>query len=601
MPKTIKSLSQASHCCFQSEFSILFNRHHHSIFRDEDRWIQATCSRSRFIDKFERWTGKDLQVAEMHPREGIPAITSICYINSISDSTSSCLLTGDEVSKLNLLKNHRVVHSIDMGDGVFDLAPNRSSTVTLAAIGFNKFVALDLEKMQPFRCQVIDHGVKCCAIKDEHTAWISSTEGGDLICIDLRSNECSIVQSIKRPHYRFGNKDCIKTSSSRQSARQIGASFKSPTPSVLKKASCSRLLFGDDDHILFSCGLPENDVKVWDVRYMCKSGMATPLLSIPCPSTRSITSFGIHQGTDLYMSCMNNKIYRIHNFNLLNQKDYDQHQPLAISHPLLDIGSFYITLDIKENFLACGSSNGNAFIWNIENYNFSRQRDEEPIILQAESALQGVELSLVKWNSSGHELACATDGGALQFWGSQKQQNQPLDIYDEQVTEGWKITRHQGMAEKCMRIHDDSTIIKPPDKLISSIPNWPPLRNPVPIEIRDSYFVFQESVVHNNINSSLLTSIAEYDEFIKENLNPKVNFSNQPNFFSSPIKFPKKKRREEEIKSGDSDSAFSKQCFGNLKIATPNSKNSAAHAKSSRRLSGTGVKSIKDFFSDNKT
>lgn len=136
-------------------------------------------------------------------------------------------------------------------------------------------------------------------------------------------------------------------------------------PANLPNSSITGLVF-QDDNTLVSCGAGDGIVKIWDLRrnYSCYKREPLPKHSIPYPGTTSLKGFTNltmdSAGQRLYVSCMDHNIY-CYNLGMYAT------QPTMAYTGMLNSTFFVKTcLSADDQYLVSGSSDHNAFVWNIK-------------------------------------------------------------------------------------------------------------------------------------------------------------------------------------------------------------------------------------------
>lgn len=136
-------------------------------------------------------------------------------------------------------------------------------------------------------------------------------------------------------------------------------------PANLPNSSITGLVF-QDDNTLVSCGAGDGIVKVWDLRrnYSCYKREPLPKHSIPYPGTTSLKGFTNltmdSTGQRLYVSCMDHNIY------CYNLGVYATQPAMAYTGMLNSTFFVKTCLSADDQYLVSGSSDHNAFVWNIK-------------------------------------------------------------------------------------------------------------------------------------------------------------------------------------------------------------------------------------------
>ncbi|XP_039285502.1 protein lethal(2)denticleless [Nilaparvata lugens] len=154
---------------------------------------------------------------------------------------------------------------------------------------------------------------------------------------------------------------------------------------------CS-VLFQDSVH-LFSCGISETCVDVWDIRktYSFKRRTAQPLYKLSheslCNSQHCYTSLCVDSSrTRLYANCRDGKVYQ---FNVASYSP----QPVGFFGCNRVVSSNYVQccLSPDDEFLLSGSSDGDAYMWRT-------RRPGSPCC--ARLSFNANEVNVVDWSRS---------------------------------------------------------------------------------------------------------------------------------------------------------------------------------------------------------
>lgn len=137
-------------------------------------------------------------------------------------------------------------------------------------------------------------------------------------------------------------------------------------PAYASSSSITGLVF-QDDNTLISCGAGDGLIKVWDMRrnYSLFKREPQPKHCLPYPGTSTLKGFTNlitdRSGLKLYASCMDNNIY-CYNIGSYSGQVIQTYSGAKIS-------SFYIKscLSPDDQYLLSGSSDGKAYIWNVNN------------------------------------------------------------------------------------------------------------------------------------------------------------------------------------------------------------------------------------------
>lgn len=229
--------------------------------------------------------------------------------------------------------------------------------------------------------------------KNDCTVFATGGRDGAIFIWDLRSSHNSdITQKIDNKIYS-AHVGCGPTTPS--SRRSRNRSLTPKLPSNISNSSVTGLVF-QDDNSLISCGPADGIIKVWDLRRTYTTLKKEPIAKYNLPYAGKSTFKGFtnlivdEMGTRLYANCMDSKIY------CYNISSYAK-EPCMV-YTGLQVNSFYIKscLSPDENYLMSGSSDDNAYIWNLNN--------PKPLV-----ALTGhnYEVTCVAWSEHQNNL----DGG----------------------------------------------------------------------------------------------------------------------------------------------------------------------------------------------
>lgn len=231
--------------------------------------------------------------------------------------------------------------------------------------------------------------------KNDCTVFATGGRDGAIFIWDLRSSPNNdIIQKVDNKIYSAHIGSAPVTPSSRRSRNR---SLTPKHPSNISNSSVTGLVF-QDEYSLISCGPVDGIIKVWDLRRTYTTLKKEPIAKYNLPYAGKSNSRGFtnliadETGTRLYANCMDNNIY------CYNISTYEKEPLMVYSGPSFHIKSFYVKscLSPDENYLLSGSSDDNAYIWNIKN--------SKPL-----AALTGhnYEVTCVAWSQHQNNL----DGG----------------------------------------------------------------------------------------------------------------------------------------------------------------------------------------------
>ncbi len=164
-----------------------------------------------------------------------------------------------------------------------------------------------------------------------------------------------------------------------------------------------------DEHTLVSASDTDGLIKVWDLRrsYDLFKGNPIPKFTIPYPGNSSLHGYSSlvlnSAKTHVYASCKDNHIY------LFDLASYSE-KPLAAYSGYENGCKFFIKMSLScdDKYLACGSSDNYAYIWNTSPY-----APTKPIY-----RLDGQdnEVTCVDWSKTDWRLATCSDDMKHRIW-----------------------------------------------------------------------------------------------------------------------------------------------------------------------------------------
>ncbi|XP_056151020.1 denticleless protein homolog [Lampris incognitus] len=291
-------------------------------------------------------------------------------------------------------------------NAVFDIAwvPGEASLVT--ASGDQMAKLWDVKSGELLGCfKGHQCSLKSVAFtKQEKAVFCSGGRDGNIMVWDTRcSKKDGFYRQVKQISGAHNKAD--KITPSKVKKRRPGT--RGMAPSVDSQQSVTVVLFRDE-HTLVSSGAVDGIIKVWDLRknYTAHHHNPEPLQKYlyPGSSTRKIGYSGLvldSTGSNLFSSCIDNNIYM---FNISGLKT----TPVAVFAGHLN-SSFYIksTVSPDDQFLASGSSDHQAYIWNISD------PSHPPMTLQGHSQ----EVTTVTWCPSDFtKIASCSDDNTVRIW-----------------------------------------------------------------------------------------------------------------------------------------------------------------------------------------
>ncbi|XP_072265937.1 denticleless protein homolog [Pyxicephalus adspersus] len=178
-------------------------------------------------------------------------------------------------------------------------------------------------------------------------------------------------------------------------------------PSVDSQQSVTVVIF-QDEHTIISAGAVDGIIKIWDLRKNYTAYRQDPIpakaFQYPGNSTRKLGYSSLVLdcfGSNLFASCTDDNIYM---FNITGTKS----DPVSVFSGHLN-STFYIKSSLSPDgqFLLSGSSDHNAYIWQVAN------PLAPPMMLQGHSQ----EVTSVTWCPSGFtKIATCSDDNTVRIW-----------------------------------------------------------------------------------------------------------------------------------------------------------------------------------------
>lgn len=216
--------------------------------------------------------------------------------------------------------------------------------------------------------------------RDDDNTFASGGRDGAIFIWDIRVQSCNNCLLKKADN-------CIINSHSNMSEdAHSSVSSRTKSKSISSNCSVTGLAFQNSD-ILYSSGAGDGFIKAWDLRryYTSHKREPCPLYTIPYPGTSAFTGYTnllIDQaGVRLYANCVDNTIYCF---------DLASHSTTPVmKYTGLKNTTFYIksVLSPDDKYILSGSSDNNAYIWNVNNSN-------PVVILEGHTA----EVTSVDWS-----------------------------------------------------------------------------------------------------------------------------------------------------------------------------------------------------------
>lgn len=198
--------------------------------------------------------------------------------------------------------------------------------------------------------------VKCVRfLQGQADVFASGARDGGVVVWDARCSKPQVT--IPRAH----NMVCAMTPSRK---RNRGSHAAQPAAT----SSVTACIFRDEHHLV-TCGASNGAVKVWDLRknYQLFKNDPRPLTTLPYPghstAVHGYTELVLDSsGRRLFASCTDSHIYQ---FDLLDGRLSDEPLGTYRGHSAY---SFYVKLGLSSDgrFLASGSSDASAYIWQVD-------------------------------------------------------------------------------------------------------------------------------------------------------------------------------------------------------------------------------------------
>lgn len=231
--------------------------------------------------------------------------------------------------------------------------------------------------------------------KNDCSVFATGGRDGAIFVWDIRASLNTEI--IPKVDNRIFNAHSCMTPGTPQSRRRSSRNTTPKLPPNVCNSSITGLAF-QDEYTLISCGPGDGIIKVWDLRRcyttLKKEPVAKHSLMYAGKSTfKGFTNLVVNEsGSRLFANCMDSKIY------CYNISSYEQRPQMVYDG--LFINTFYIKscLSPDGKYLLSGSSNNNAYIWNLNN--------PQPL---AELTGHAYEVTCVAWSQHQNNL----DGGNM--------------------------------------------------------------------------------------------------------------------------------------------------------------------------------------------
>ncbi|XP_017311441.1 denticleless protein homolog isoform X2 [Ictalurus punctatus] len=237
----------------------------------------------------------------------------------------------------------------------------------------------------------------------EKAVFCTGGRDGNIMLWDMR---CSKKDGFYRQMKQISGAH-MKVERNTPPAKKKRATSRGMAPSVDSQRGVTAVLFRDEN-TLISSGAVDGMIKMWDLRksYTAYQQNPTPLQTYRYPgsSTRKLGYSGLTldcTSSRLFCNCTDDNIYT---FDVSGMKT----TPVAVFSGHRN-SSFYVKSSVSpdDQFLASGSSDGNAYIWKISD------PAQAPVMLQGHSQ----EVTSVTWSPSDFtKIATCSDDNTVRIW-----------------------------------------------------------------------------------------------------------------------------------------------------------------------------------------
>ncbi|GAA6102128.1 denticleless protein homolog [Tachysurus ichikawai] len=239
--------------------------------------------------------------------------------------------------------------------------------------------------------------------KQEKAVFCTGGRDGNIMLWDMR---CSKKDGFYRQMKQISGAHMKMDRNTPQTKKKRAVS-RGMAPSVDSQRGVTAVVFRDEN-TLISSGAVDGTIKMWDLRksYTAFQHNPTPLqiYQYPGSSTRKLGYSGLmldSTSSRLFCNCTDDNIYMLDVSGLKTT-------PVAVFSGHRN-SSFYVKSSVSpdDQFLASGSSDGNAYIWKIS------EPSRAPVMLQGHSQ----EVTSVTWSQSDFtKIATCSDDNTVRIW-----------------------------------------------------------------------------------------------------------------------------------------------------------------------------------------
>lgn len=283
------------------------------------------------------------------------------------------------------------------------------------------------------------------SIPDNPHIIASGSRDGTVLVFDLRCNKYQPTNEIVTELSIDPESTCIRAVNALNKAHFTQTSSFTPQRSILKskasninspsvqhqikKSSPVACVLYQNDHYLFSAGVTDGLIKIWDTRKIYSHSSKKLVEPVPVQifdyqadlcTKKGFSSLTFNSSrTHLYSNCMNNYLYES------NMLTYDSNHVRILNQALRPEvhknfhlnNSNFIKSSISQcdNFIVTGSSDFNAYIYSTnQNSNLACFRKYMPVIV-----LKGHtnEVTTVDWNPiDANQIVTCSDDNTIRLW-----------------------------------------------------------------------------------------------------------------------------------------------------------------------------------------
>ncbi|XP_066931067.1 denticleless protein homolog [Clytia hemisphaerica] len=372
-----------------------------------------------------------------YPIEGEMGVALPPFVARFSESILSGNMLGvaDEDGHVKLLdtrktKNNSLIKEWSAhSNAVFDMAWVQNESKMITASGDQTARLWDVEKAET---TAIFRG-HTCSLKSVAVAphckdmFVTGARDGKIMIWDARCNRKNgyniPVKTISGGHVLPVKESNALTGSGKKRRSRRNSMFQADA-----KASVTSAIFLGSKTVI-SAGACDGVIKQWDLRksYANIKGEPVPIHTVPFPGSgprvHGYSSLVANSSMSrIYAVCANDVVYEYSTTNnaTVPMATYKNHV----------VKSFYVkaALSPDDRFLLCGSTNGNAYIWQVN------KPKEAPWLLKGHES----EVTSVTWSPhQGDKIVTCSDDNTFRIWRMfQKDYMEKTDISG--VCERWK-------------------------------------------------------------------------------------------------------------------------------------------------------------------